>query len=172
MDALGKRSRDERGGDDGEFHLKECEQGQRNRGSGDAYLRGNVFRVGHVGDADVVKHEEVCGIAYDVPDVVAESEAEPEDHPYDADHAHYDKALKHCRNHVLDPDHAAIEERQARSHHQHEYRGSDHPCHIGEEMIVGHVEYPLTRTHEAADNAQPKHDHEHKQPCEINLFYL
>ena len=62
MDALGKRSRDERGGDDGEFHLKECEQGQRNRGSGDAYLRGNVFRVGHVGDADVSNMKKSAGL--------------------------------------------------------------------------------------------------------------
>ena len=57
----------------------------------------------------------------------AECEAEPDDNPQQADHAHRDKALEHRRHDVLGADHAAVEEREPWSHQQHEPGRGQHP---------------------------------------------
>lgn len=72
--------------------------------------------------------------------VIAEGETEAEYHPYDAHHAHDYEALEHGGDDIFGADHAAVEKRQSRSHHQHEYRGCDHPCHVSVDVVVGEVE--------------------------------
>ena len=60
-----------------------------------------------------------------------------DNHPQHRDDAHRDEALQYGRDHVLAPDHAAVEEGEPRRHHQDEYRGGDHPRHVrGVELVV------------------------------------
>ena len=127
--ALGEGAGDERRGDDRELHLEEREERERN---------GGRDRLVHL-RADVPEHEELRR-ASDEPepaDVVAEAQREAHDHPEDGDDAHGDEALEDRGDHVLAPDHAAVEEREAWRHHQHEDRRGDHPGDVrGVELLV------------------------------------
>ena len=59
---------------------------------------------------------------------VAEGQAEHDDRPQDGEQAHGEEVLHEHAEHVLAADHAAVEERQARRHEQHEGRRDQHPC--------------------------------------------
>ena len=64
-------------------------------------------------------------------DVVTEGEAEAYEYPQYADYAHCNKALEHSRDDVFGADHTAIEEGEARGHHQYEDGCRNHPGDIG-----------------------------------------
>ena len=115
--ALGERPGDQRRRDDGELQVEEREEHQRDGG------RQRCVRA----EADVLEHEERARIADDAAEAVAEREAEADDHPEQADDDHRDQALEHRRDDVLLLDHAAVEERQAGRHQQHEAARGEHP---------------------------------------------
>ena len=59
--------------------------------------------------------------------VTPEGQAEADGGPQHADQAHGEEVLHEHAEHVLAPDHAAVEEGQARGHEQHQGAGHQHP---------------------------------------------
>jgi hypothetical protein len=113
LEAVGGRPGDQRRRDDRERHLVRAEQHERN-GQGRKELVGggtdaHVFQEGVV---EVADHAGVAGIA--------EGQAEHDHRPEDGQQAHGEEVLHQHRQHVLRPDHASIEEGQARRHEQHQ----------------------------------------------------
>ena len=124
---FGKRTRNERGGDDGKFHLEQREERQWDC-STTQYVscRSGINTTTHT-----LKHQERQRIAYHTADVVAKAKRESYNHPQDRNQAHGDKRLEHGGNHILRSYHATIEKRQSRCHHQHKDGGGNQPSHIG-----------------------------------------
>ena len=110
-------SRDECGGDDGEFELKQREEQEGNRP-----CKRLVGAQSHP-----AKREERQGVAHDATQAVPEAQAEAHKHPQDADYAKRHKALKHGGNDVLAMHHAPVKEGQTRGHQQHKRAGHHHP---------------------------------------------
>ena len=127
--ALRERARDERRRDDGELHLEESEERERDgRRDRHVHLR-----------AHAAEHEELRRVADQAESahVVAETKRESEHHPEHRDDAHRDETLENRGDDVLAPHHAAVEEREAGRHHQHEDRRGDHPGDVrGVELLV------------------------------------
>ena len=78
----------------------------------------------------MVEHQEGCRIAEDAANVITEGKAKAEGHPQDRDDSHGNETLEHRGDNVSRADHAAIEKRQSRRHHQHEDRCRNHPSNI------------------------------------------
>ena len=93
MHPLSKSAGNERGGDDGEFHLEESEERQRNSGSGKADLGGLTGGRHNILHAATFHHKKIKRVADDMADIVTESEAKAEDNPDYTDKSHYDKTL-------------------------------------------------------------------------------
>ena len=74
---------------------------------------------------------------------VAERERVPEDHPDHRHDAQGEEVLHEHREDVLGAHHAAVEEREPRSHEHHECRRNEHPCGIAS-IDVRHELLPLT----------------------------
>ena len=115
-----ERARDQGRRDDRKLELKHREDQQRNR-----RRKRGMSRF-----ADSIKHQERQRISDHATDVVAERQAESDHNPHQADDAQRDHALKHRRDDVLEADHSAIEERQPRSHQQHQPRRRQHPGNV------------------------------------------
>ena len=77
-----------------------------------------------------VEHEEGQRIPQESAQAVAERQAETHGQPDQADQTQGHDALEHRRDHVLQTDHAPVEEGQAGRHQQHQRRGRQHPGHI------------------------------------------
>ena len=114
---LRERAGDERGGDDRELELEEREHHQRHGGR-ELRVRG----LGHP-----VEHEEGPGVADVAAERVAESDAEAADQPDERADAERNDALEHGGDDVLVAHHAAVEERQAGGHQEHQRGGREHP---------------------------------------------
>jgi hypothetical protein len=83
--------------------------------------------------------KKVRGLPITPPNAVAERQAEADEDPQHADHAHRHEALEHRRHDVLGAHHPAVEKRQPRRHQQHETRGREHPRDVaGDERTAGH----------------------------------
>ena len=124
---LGEGTRDERWGDDGELHLEQGKQCQRNRGTTQYIACGcRIDRTTHI-----MKHRECQRITNHTAYIVAKAKRETNDHPKHGYQSHGDKRLQHRRDHILRTYHAAVEERQTWCHHQNENRGCNEPRHVG-----------------------------------------
>jgi hypothetical protein len=116
LHALGDGARDQGGRDDGEHHLEAHEQDVRDgEPAADLVMR-------HAHEEDVV---EAAGEA--VADVGREGDGVADDDPLDGHHAERDEAVHEGREHVAAVDHAAVEQREARRHQEHERARNEHP---------------------------------------------
>ena len=118
---VGDRAADERDGDDGEDGL-EADEGERRETSGlalDATERGGVEQTLEAAKSKLPTRPP--------PDVVAERERVAVEHPQHADEPEGAEAHHHHVEDALGADHAAVEEREAWCHEQHERSAREDP---------------------------------------------
>lgn len=152
------------GGDDGEFHLEEGEQRKGDSSGRQADLRGLGGGIGDIGHPYPVHHEKVKRVADHMAYIVAEGQREAEHHPYHAHETHHDEALEHGGDHIFWAHHAAVEERQPRSHHQHKNCGRDHPGYVSPKMVAGQVEVSGGGTGAEPEGARHQKREQHQEP--------
>ena len=71
---------------------------------------------------------------------VTEREAEHDARPEDREDPHGEDVLHEHAEHVLAADHAAVEEREARCHEQHQSGRDQHPCGIARVHVASSVD--------------------------------
>jgi hypothetical protein len=129
---IGEGAGDQRRGDDRERHLVRAEEDERDREEAEEL-------VVDAADADVLEERELqvadhAGVAR-----VAERQAEHDHGPEHPEQAHGEDVLHQHAEHVLRPDHAAVEQRQARRHEQHERRRHEHPGRVTTVQLELHL---------------------------------
>ncbi|CAB4560860.1 unannotated protein [freshwater metagenome] len=130
LESVSSRSGDKRRSDDRECHLIGAEQHERDRES----KRFIPCRCGDVAHPSEVKVADEAPVTE-----VAERQGEGDGHPDDGHEAHGKEVLHEHAEHILRPDHAAVEKRQTWSHEQHQAGRNQHPrCVTGIDLCSNH----------------------------------
>ena len=126
LHALGDRAADQRASNDREGHLIGHEQ----------YFRDSLGERTDRLDPD--PHQGDAREIAEISAVAGEGQAVAEQPPQDRHERGGDEALRHGRENVLLPDHAAVKQREPRQrHHQHQRGGGDHEAGVGGVDLVG-----------------------------------
>ena len=135
LHALGERTRNERGRDDGEHQLIDHEGLLRNRR--------RIRRVRLRADA---VHERIREAA-DHCVAVREREAIAVERPDDGHDRHHREALHQGRQHVLFAHQSAVEQGETRPrHHEHQRRADQHPCVVARRLCRARGLFKPTQT--------------------------
>jgi hypothetical protein len=136
LDPVSDRTGDQRDGDDREHQLERDEHGGRHREDErnvhrldgfDARGRIRDDLCGGVTADEALQPEELRRVAEEIGYVVAECQRVTVEHPQHRHHTHGAEAHHDHVEHALGPDHAPVEESQARGHQQDKRGARQHP---------------------------------------------
>ena len=166
LQSISGGTRDECGGNHCEHHLV---RNKRDR-------RDDEREVDDVVDLDVPRNLRCCSAQSFQPDEVevsdeavlsAEGEAEPDQCPQDADHADGKEVLHQHAEDMFGTDHAAIEEREAGGHEEHECGRNEHPG-SRPGVDVGEQHSCCSRRRDHGVVADPGDGPNRRRSCSIN----
>ena len=135
LEPVGGRPGDEGRRNHREHHLVRGE-GQRRNDQGEVARISGQNGLGRGGQMREAGELEVA----DEATAIAESQGKADERPQNADQAHGEKVLHQHAEHVFGAHHAAVEERQAGRHEQHQSGGQEHPR--GASRIDLHTKFP------------------------------